>query len=175
MLALLAHQKYTSDVTDFYAHITNTCVQQDLDDFQENHSVRSLDEIATHITAEKISEIKSQINAIVGNVMQALHEESSVFIPMPNCFEIFGFDFLVDESGQVYILEANAGPDLKNTGGRLDYVVASLLESVVELLADTLCSNRDWTAPERLLTLQRVYSSDHRRKWGRPKMTLLEA
>lgn len=30
--------------------------------------------------------------------------ESSVFMALPNCFELFGFDFLVDEAFNCYLL-----------------------------------------------------------------------
>ena len=133
--------------------------------------------------------------------MEAVSSELT-FFTLPNCFELFGFDFLVDEAWNVWLLEvgnsisfqwhkatfarlikklfiqtfpvmwdlllsftsgrllqvtdlgllylpvlweegivqANAEPDMKQTGGRLKGIISSLVEGTLELalqLSDT--------------------------------------
>lgn len=48
---------------------------------------------------------------------QAFRGEFAVFSPLPGCFEHFGLDFVVDEDFQVWLLEANPGPDFKQVCG----------------------------------------------------------
>lgn len=73
-------------------------------------------------------------------LFRALHGERTVFSPQPNCFELFGLDFLVGEDLQVYLLEANPGPDFKQTGDRLKAVIQGLIEATVDV---ALCDKDD--------------------------------
>jgi len=45
--------------------------------------------------------------------MEAVSSELT-FFTLPNCFELFGFDFLVDESWNVWLLEVS--PPARNSG-----------------------------------------------------------
>lgn len=50
---------------------------------------------------------------------------------LPNAFELFGVDYLVDKEHQVYLLEINSYPDFRQTGQRLtDHVVGGLFREV---------------------------------------------
>jgi hypothetical protein len=66
-------------------------------------------------------------------LFKALHGERTVFSPLPNCFELFGLDFLVDEDYQVYVLEVNPGPDFKQTGDRLSTVIEGLIDGCIDI------------------------------------------
>ena len=59
-----------------------------------------------------------------------------MFGPMEDCFEVFGLDFLVDDSCHVSLLEVNPGPDFKQTGQRLKHVIAELWEQTCVLVID---------------------------------------
>lgn len=52
---------------------------------------------------------------------------------LPNAFEIFGVDFMVDEALNVYLLEVNSYPDFKQTGDDLSSVIDGLFEGVVDV------------------------------------------
>jgi hypothetical protein len=39
--------------------------------------------------------------------------KSKLFLPMNNCFEVFGFDFLVRSNLDVVVLEVNGGPAME--------------------------------------------------------------
>ena len=47
-----------------------------------------------------------------------------------------GLDFMVDESLRVWLLEVNPGPDFKQTGRRLESVVATMLDDSVTVALD---------------------------------------
>ena len=56
------------------------------------------------------------------------------FQTLPNAFEIYGVDFLVDQNLEVWLLEVNAYPDFKQTGpDHRDLVVGGLFEQVVRV------------------------------------------
>ena len=77
------------------------------------------------------SNIFEQIKLIVQDIFTGLHNEVTIFQSLKNAFEIYGFDFLIDENNQVYFLEANAYPDFKQTGNTLSVLIKELFENVV--------------------------------------------
>ena len=54
------------------------------------------------------------------------------FQPLPNAFDIFGVDFMVDADGTAWLLEVNAFPDFAQTGDDLKELVQGLMKEVVE-------------------------------------------
>lgn len=93
---------------------------------------------------------------------------------LPNCFELYGFDFLVDSDLNCYILEANAGPDLKNTGNRLDYVIVSLLEGIMANAVDCFFPLKD-EDKGKVKTGNLELVLDHKGKsWGQTQLKLTE-
>jgi len=52
---------------------------------------------------------------------------------LDNTFEIYGFDFLVDDLKNVYLLEANAFPDFQQTGNKLSYVISQMFDQIVNI------------------------------------------
>lgn len=116
ILALFASLPYetTKHSFDRLRHITNTCAQI-------NTSLNEDDLVKEFFTLEGLDEnsrsnIFEQIKLILQDIFTGLHNEITIFQPLKNTFEIYGFDFLIDENNQVYFLEANAYPDFKQTG-----------------------------------------------------------
>lgn len=82
-------------------------------------------------------DILNNIYKITHDVFEAYENEYTIFSPMSNCFELFGLDFIVNEEFQVFFLEANPGPDFKQTGSRLQQVIEDLWEQTFQLTIDT--------------------------------------
>ncbi|KAI7009491.1 hypothetical protein KC355_g6534 [Hortaea werneckii] len=79
----------------------------------------------------------AQIQSITAQTFLAAARTMSIhFQPLPNAFEIFGVDFLVDgEEGKAWLMEINAFPDFAQTGTELkEDLVGGLFEEVVELV-----------------------------------------
>lgn len=72
-----------------------------------------------------------------GECMEAVSGELS-FFPLPNCFELFGFDLLVDDVWHVWLLEANAEPDFAQTGGRLKPLVQGVVQQTLQLVTRSI-------------------------------------
>ena len=68
--------------------------------------------------------------------MEAVSSELT-FQPRANCFELFGFDFMLDPEWNVVLLEANAEPDLSKAGAQLQHVVDHIVEETVALTLDS--------------------------------------
>ncbi|KAI6912059.1 TTL-domain-containing protein, partial [Hortaea werneckii] len=79
----------------------------------------------------------TQIQSITAQTFLAAARTMSIhFQPLPNAFEIFGVDFLVDgDEGKAWLMEINAFPDFAQTGAELkEDLVGGLFEEVVELV-----------------------------------------
>lgn len=113
MLALFALKAYDgADLHDKLAHLTNTCLQTDHAGFEEDRSVRLFWDLAEEenagVTKAELEHIFEQMQRILADTFDACAGEMTTFQTMPNAFELFGFDFLIDEDRKVYLLEANS-------------------------------------------------------------------
>ncbi|KAJ5158452.1 Survival protein SurE-like phosphatase/nucleotidase [Penicillium coprophilum] len=141
MLALFAAKTYCApheedDVADLARHLTNTCFQEGGSSNKE--SVRRFWDLDHHVpglSADWKEKIFDQICSVTGEVFEAAARGMMVhFQTLPNAFELFGVDFLVDAKGDVWLLELNAYPDFAQTGEDLkEAVIGRLFEEVVDV------------------------------------------
>ena len=100
-----------------------------------------------------VETLSQDIHDLIGECFKAISCELS-FLPLPNAFEFFGFDFmgrmhircpfrlrcmfLVDNAWHCWLLEANAEPDFKQTGDRLKPMLQRMMEDAFQLIIDPL-------------------------------------
>jgi tubulin---tyrosine ligase len=139
MLVLFASSPYippwtppTSDTgLNLSPHLTNTCLQPSVHDgtVQSFFSLPSSD-----LSPSMKDNIFKQICDTTGETFEAAAKGMMVhFQVLPNVFEVFGVDFLVDERGTAWLLEVNAFPDFRQTGEELKAIVGGLWEGVVDV------------------------------------------
>lgn len=143
MLALFARKPYLppwegDGVEDLTRHLTNTCLQNDNTAIQKESNVCrfwALDDNLHSVRLGWKDSVYEQICAATGEVFEAAARGMLVhFQTLPNAFELFGVDFLVDEEGNAWLLELNAFPDFRQTGEELKCeVVGGLFEAVVDV------------------------------------------
>jgi hypothetical protein len=107
ILALFAHRPY--DTNDRLAYLTNTCLQTDQPDFDEDLSVRLFWSLPVDDTS-RLHDAFGQVKTILADLFEAAVGEVTAFQPLENCFELFGMDFMIDQDWRVHFLEANAFP-----------------------------------------------------------------
>ena len=136
------------------SHITNTCVQLDslgLD--KTSAEFKRLEEdcvkrfwslnLTKHSSEQTDTEsdrlkqhVFQQIKDCTGELFKCLSCEPTVFQPMPNAFELYGLDFLVDSDYNCFFLEANAFPDFKQTGDSLNDLIDCLFYQTISIACD---------------------------------------
>ncbi|KAJ2450339.1 tubulin--tyrosine ligase [Coemansia sp. RSA 2336] len=172
MLALFAPRPYSEsagNLDDQQAHLTNTCLQAKNADFDESKAVSLFWEL--DLPHEKREHIFDQICKILGETFAAVSSESTSFQTWSNCLEQFGFDFLVDEDCNAYMLEANAYPDFKQTGSNLKFVVEGFMNASVSmavskfLLVDCMNDELQSIATNDTQDLIEVFTHKNERKW----------
>jgi hypothetical protein len=169
MLALFAAKPYqpppgssgsgsgsSSSVTeniDLDAHLTNTCLQTSTSHTSMEKEAEGLlvhRFSALPLSRDQSASVFAQICEVTGELFEAAARGMPVhFQPLPQAFEVYGLDFLVDAAGKAWLLEVNAFPDFKQTGEALTGVVAGFWRGVVRravrpfVLGDTTGTNAD--------------------------------
>jgi len=115
-------------------HLTNTCVQKTLGhDTIDEDNVFLFSKLP--LPTGMHDSIRDQINETVSDLFKAAASQPTNFQALPNAFEVFGLDFLVDETQNIWLLEVNAFPDFKQTGEELkEVVIKGLWEDVVNVV-----------------------------------------
>lgn len=140
MLALFAGGTYagpseSDDPNESLAsHLTNTCLQSG----EREGSVHAFWSLPAQLPGISSTDWKEnvyqQICSMTGEVFEAAARSMSIhFQPLPNAFEIFGLDFMVDAKGTAWLLEVNAFPDFAQTGDELQDIVSGLFEDVAKV------------------------------------------
>ncbi|SCU84485.1 LADA_0D01926g1_1 [Lachancea dasiensis] len=138
MLALFAPEPFKKPAENFNAidsqdlacHLTNTCIQKG--GYVKDNAVKELDMLEGLAPAEKLK-IKCQIHDITRELfLAAVTINRMNFQPLPNAFETYGLDFLVDSRLNVKVLEVNAYPDFKQTGSELKGLIDELFDEVTK-------------------------------------------
>lgn len=139
MLALFAGSAYTApgeeeDPNDeLGGHLTNTC-RQSGEREGSVHEFWSLPETAADLSESWKEMVFRDICDTTGNVFEAAARGMMMhFQPLPNAFEIYGLDFLVDATGTPWLLEVNAFPDFAQSGGALSELIGELVDETVDV------------------------------------------
>jgi tubulin--tyrosine ligase len=175
-IGFFASSAFSAD--DHWAHITNAAHQRDHEHFDENKAFKLPHELAS-LTSEKLNlpyqqalkeftapegKILSNLSLVIAETFRAFKTTPAVFQPHPNCFELFGLDFLVDEDLNTHLLEFNSGPDLDQAkGNRLSDMIENLIHGWFRLGVDQcetdnrflLCYQDEWAFAQN--SSQRLY------------------
>ena len=136
MLALFAAKAYqlpSQREVDLACHLTNTCFQEGSGREEFVAQFWDLEDAAPGPDwKEKVYE---QICEATAEVFEAAAREQIVhFQTLPNAFEVFGIDFLVDSLLRTWLLEINAYPDFKQTGQQLqNAIIGGLFRQVMKV------------------------------------------
>lgn len=109
----------TKAAMDMRPHLTNTCLQATTTTSSSSTTptVLLLHSLTSSVLPPPLlSSITTQIYTTTSTLFRAAVAQPTNFQPLPNAFEVFGVDWLVDPEGKVHLLEVNAFPDFKQSG-----------------------------------------------------------
>ncbi|CAL1127183.1 unnamed protein product [Cladocopium goreaui] len=165
-LTRFASKAYSTDeehLADVYRHLTNYSINKGAENFQENQRVQadnyghkwSLSALNRHLRCIGINvkEMWSRIMDIIVKTLLAVEPAISAAtkescIHEQSCFELYGFDVLVDEHLKPWLLEVNLSPSMQAESPLDKQIKSSLLADAFNLLgvrrldAQTLTSAR---------------------------------
>eukprot|EP00924_Labyrinthula_sp_SR-Ha-C_P001524 augustus_masked-scaffold_18-processed-gene-0.2-mRNA-1 protein AED:1.00 eAED:1.00 QI:0/-1/0/0/-1/1/1/0/434 len=132
-LSIFSLEKYENQpFKNTKAHLTNYSHQKISNMQEQLDCMMIFPECGMNI--EKRKHFEREVKKSVGKVVEAVSFDVGFRSSLrQNCFEIFGFDFVIDDHENLFFLEANAEPDLATVGERLEGVIEIMLNQAVAL------------------------------------------
>ena len=134
--------QYDPDSKDLYVHLTNYSVQKHNENFSKieigneipfKSFQNELDKNDTGINFYK--DIYPKIVRIV-RITGGAAKGRINFLSKKYCFEIFGYDFILDENFQPYLLEINTNPGLEISSPLIEELLPRMVDDALKLTVD---------------------------------------
>lgn len=74
--------------------------------------------------------------------------------------QLFGFDFMIDESLHVWLIEVNTNPCLECSGNLLSRIIPNLVENVFRIAVDPMYPPPNWPKNKKKLVPESIYESN---------------
>ena len=139
--------KYNSDSNDLFVHLTNYSVQKHNINFSKieigneipfSEFQNDLDRKKTGKNFRK--DIYPKIVRIIRLTGGAAKIGKMNFMNVKNCFEIFGYDFILDQNYKPYLLEVNSNPGLEISSPLINQLLPRMIDDAFKLTIDEIFS-----------------------------------
>ncbi|XP_071763512.1 putative tubulin polyglutamylase TTLL9 [Centroberyx gerrardi] len=122
-----------SSIDDQYVHLTNVAVQKTAPDYDPEKGCKwQMQQLRRYLTAKHGAEMVETLFKDMDNIfVRSLQSVQKVIINDKHCFELYGYDILLDQNLKPWLIEVNASPSL-TASSQEDY------EMKCRLLEDTL-------------------------------------
>ena len=133
---------YNPDSDDLYVHLTNCSVQKHNQKFSQ---IEIGNEIPFYDLQEELNKSNTGIDFMkdiypkicwIVRVTAGAAKNKMNFLQKKNCFEIFGYDFILDEIYQPYLLEINSNPGLEISSPLINELLPRMIDDAFKLTID---------------------------------------
>jgi len=138
--------EYSLKTKDRFVHLNNDAVQKHGEDYGKFESANkmSLNEFQKYLDEHHPKEglsvqekLVPQMRALMADALKAsAHKINPRNIQ--HCFEVFGFDFMVDASFRVWLIEVNTNPCWEPCNTYLGYLIPKMLDEAFVLTLDQI-------------------------------------
>ena len=140
-------KKFTlKDLKSIGVHLTNDAIQKNEEDYGqfENENKLSISEFQKYLdkcypTKNFRRDFWPEIHRLI---LDSIKATASKIDPsrIENCFEVLGYDFMIDENFRVYLIEANTNPSLTYKHGTsvLAYLIPEMLDNSIRIALDPI-------------------------------------
>ena len=146
---------YTADASaDRAVHLTNYAIQKKHDSFGEDIDGNQLniEDFKEYLSAEGVTSpcgSKDPVEEILNPTMRKIVVASMLPVIKSlnlrhrrHCFEVFGYDFMVDENFGVWLIECNTNPCLEQASDRATtWIMPMMLDDMFKIVLDPLFPN----------------------------------
>lgn len=132
-----AEDYHIDDINNIYSHLTNNSIAKHSLQYQKDKTFEgdmwTCYDFENYVGKVKWKEIHEKIkNAIICS-FYAIHQEIK---NRPNSHELYGYDFMIDEDFNVYLIEVNASPALDYSTKITEMLVKDMIKDLIELVID---------------------------------------
>ncbi|XP_032304447.1 probable tubulin polyglutamylase TTLL9 isoform X2 [Coturnix japonica] len=122
-----------NSIDDHYVHLTNVAVQRTAPDYDPEKGCKwMIQQLRQYLTAKHGTGLMEVLFADMDNIfIKSLQSVRKMIISDKRCFELYGYDILIDQNLKPWLLEVNSSPSLI-ASSQEDY------ELKYNLLEDTL-------------------------------------
>jgi hypothetical protein len=136
--------------TNPFVHLTNNSVQKYCNEFDKNSGNQwSLSDVEKYITPESraheiyrsiLAKIKETICLSMFSVRRRINVNSR-----KECFELFGYDFMIDSEYRVWLIEINTNPAIEEASPLLQVLLPRMIDDMFKLTIDKIfhCKMRE--------------------------------
>jgi len=138
--------KYTTETFDRLVHLNNDAVQKHGEDYGKFESANKLSledfqrYLNEHHMRDNISVNEQIVPQMFGLMADVVHAAVGVLNPrkIDHCFELLGFDFMVDADYRVWLIEVNANPCLELCCNYLSRLIPAMLDEALRIALDSV-------------------------------------
>lgn len=138
----MSSEQYDSnDTTNYFVHLTNNAVQQHS---QNYGTYESGNQLSFGVFKEVLRERELGYDQVLKRMKELTYMSMSSVRTKINphkrkyCFEIFGYDFILDHSGKVWLIEVNTNPCIETSSSLLKMLIPRMLNDAFKLTVDEL-------------------------------------
>ncbi|CAD8142867.1 unnamed protein product [Paramecium octaurelia] len=136
-------EDFTYNIENTFVHLTNNAIQkysQNYGQFEDGNQL-SFKNYQDYLQSQKINcnvqdlinKMKERIWMVFNSVKNKINFEDRKY-----CFEIFGFDFILDADQEVWLIEVNTNPCIEESSPLLKMYIPRMLDDAFKLTLDVL-------------------------------------
>jgi len=137
--ARFTNTRYNTDVTDItnnFMHLTNVAIQKTAEDYDKRTGGKwDLRRLKLHMMSQFGQETTDAVFwEMQMIIIRSLLSAQSVMINDKHCFELYGYDVMIDDTLKPWLIEVNASPSL-SANTQEDYVMkCEMLNDVLDIV-----------------------------------------
>lgn len=130
----ICQEAYSLDSLDAFKHLANYSVQKHIAKNQ-SETIWSLEQLVLFLGSIRVSweDILKKIHYII---IQTLKAVSDLIETKPRCFELYGFDIIIDSDYKPWLLEVNLSPACAERTDFLTQTLDSMGEGLIRIVFD---------------------------------------
>uniref|UniRef100_A0A8C4S7V5 Tubulin--tyrosine ligase-like protein 9 n=1 Tax=Erpetoichthys calabaricus TaxID=27687 RepID=A0A8C4S7V5_ERPCA len=135
--ARFSNARFTlSSIDDHYAHLTNVAIQKTAQDYDPEKGCKwQIQQLRRYLGAkhgmEVVETVFKDMDAIIVRSLQSVQK---IIINDKHCFELYGYDILLDENLKPWLIEVNSSPSLNATNIEDYGLKCRLLEDILHIV-----------------------------------------
>lgn len=135
--ARFSNTRYSLEsIDDSYVHLTNVAIQKTAPDYDPEKGCKwSTQQLRRYLTGRHGTDVAAKCFADMDNIfIRSLQSVQKVIINDKHCFELYGYDIMLDEHLKPWLIEVNAAPSL-TASNKEDYELKfGLLTDVMNIV-----------------------------------------
>jgi len=137
--ARFCNEKYSSDASEMNnmtMHLTNVAIQKKTDEYNADHGSKwNIENLRFYLEQTRGKQATDKCFDEIKNIIYiSLKSVQSVIINDKHCFEMYGFDILIEDNLKPWLIEVNASPSLSTTTESDRKMKMSIMESLFQIV-----------------------------------------